>query len=116
MWGEDPRYFRIEGPFKQNFKAKIKNVIVSTFTATGRNGQRKPAYARYIGVSGNNLMQMAWRPESQSSVGDAFVRMGYGFLSRMGANAFEEFMPDVRKMLGRRNSDTETDQNKQPAP
>jgi len=50
LWGEDPRYFRATG---QSVKGRIKNVIVMTFMARQADGTMAPAYARYIGTSGN---------------------------------------------------------------
>ncbi len=105
MWGEDPRYHRIGGPVKQNLRAKINHILLSTVTATNRDGDRMPAYARYIGQTSSNFMQMAWRPESQSSAGDALVRTLYGFLGRMGGNAFNEFMPNIKERFQRSKTD-----------
>jgi hypothetical protein len=35
----------------------------------------KPAYARYIGVSGNNFLSNTWRADSEASLGNASLRM-----------------------------------------
>jgi hypothetical protein len=45
IWGEDPRYFPTNMPIRGNLGAKIKHVIVSTFTSTNRRGETMPAYA-----------------------------------------------------------------------
>ncbi len=96
LWGEDPRYFRATG---QSVKGRIKNVIVMTFVARRADGELAPAYARYIGISGNNFISNSWRADSESGVGDACLRTALGFAGRMGGNAFAEFWPTLTKHL-----------------
>lgn|GEM_PF-2510482 len=95
LWGEDPRYFRTNMPMKGNMKAKVKNVVVSTFTAKNRNGDTVPAYARYIAQPGNNFLANTWRVDSDATVGAALTRTAFGFLGRMTANAVSEFAPNI---------------------
>lgn len=99
LWGEDPRYFRAVG---QPFKGRVKNVIVMTFAARRADGNSAPAYARYIGIAGNNFLSNTWRAESESGIGDACLRTGLGFGGRMSGNAFAEFWPSLTKHLPRK--------------
>lgn len=92
LWGEDPRYFRTSG---QPFRKRIKNVIIMTVAARGRDGDLQPAYARYIATAGNNFLSNAWRVESESTVSSALGRTALGFAGRMASNAFQEFLPDL---------------------
>jgi hypothetical protein len=96
LWGEDPRYFRATS---QSVKGRIKNVIAMTVVARQDDGTMAPAYARYIGTSGNNFLSNTWRADSESGVGDACLRTALGFAGRMGGNAFAEFWPTVTKHL-----------------
>jgi hypothetical protein len=96
LWGEDPRYFRATG---QSFKGRIKNVVVMTFVARQDEGTNALAYARYIGITGNNFLSNTWRADSESGVGDACLRTALGFAGRMGSNAFAEFWPSVTQYL-----------------
>ena len=96
LWGEDPRYFRAIG---RPFPERMKNVVRMTFVARRADGSTGPAYARYIGISGNNFLSNTWRADSESSVGDACLRTALGFAGRMGGNAFAEFWPTVTKHL-----------------
>jgi hypothetical protein len=96
LWREDPRYFRATG---QPVKGRIKNVIVMTFVARRADGELAPAYARYLGISGNNFISNSWRADSESGVGDACLRTALGFAGRMGGNAFAEFWPTLTKHL-----------------
>ena len=96
LWGEDPRYPRAAG---QPFKSRVTNIIKMTFLAPNRNGGLRPAYARYIAISGNNFLSNTWRADSEATNGRAGLRTLFGFLGRMSSNAFAEFWPDVRKRI-----------------
>jgi hypothetical protein len=96
LWGEDPRYFRAAG---QPFKGRLKNVVVMTFAARQPDGDLVLSYARYLGNAGNNFLSNAWRADSESGTGDAWVRVLLGFAGKMGSNAFAEFWPDARKLV-----------------
>jgi hypothetical protein len=100
LWGEDPRYFRALG---QPVKGRIRNVIVMTFAARRADRDLAPAYARYIGISGNNFLSNTWRADSESGVGDACLRTALGFAGRMAGNAFAEFWPPLTRHLFHRN-------------
>jgi hypothetical protein len=83
----------------QSVKGRIRNVIVMTFAARRANGDLAPAYARYVGISGNNFLSNTWRADSESGVGDACLRTALGFAGRMDGNAFAEFWPTLTKHL-----------------
>jgi hypothetical protein len=89
MWGEDPRYFRTTG---LSMKGRLGYVIKMTFMAHNRDGKEMPAYARYIAFPASSFISNEWTPHSQSDTSDALIRVGLGFLSRMGENAWKEFI------------------------
>lgn len=97
IWGEDPRYTRKGGNLREDLKSRIGYVLLSSVTATNAQGERMPAYSRFVAIPSSNFMQNAWRVGSQSSVDDALLRTLYGFLGRLGGNAFNEFWPDLRR-------------------
>jgi hypothetical protein len=96
LWGEDPRYFRVPD---QTLGARVRNVVMQTFKARGRNGTYAPAYARFIAEPGNNFLSNLWRADSEANTHDAILRTGEGFAGRMAANAFAEFWPDAKRKL-----------------
>jgi hypothetical protein len=96
IWGEDPRYERAP---HAPFGGRVWNAIKLTFAARYSDGHIGPAYARLIAVPGNNLLSNTWRAPSETHPGDAAIRSLLGILSRMGANAFVEFWPDVRNRI-----------------
>lgn len=89
VWGEDPRYFRTTG---LSFKGRLGYVIKMTFMAHNRNGKDMPAYARFVAFPASSFISNEWTPHSQSNTSDAVIRVGLGFLSRMGENAWKEFI------------------------
>jgi hypothetical protein len=93
---EDPRYFRVPN---RPFKARLKNVVWLTIAARRGHSTFGPAYARYMAIAGNNFLSNTWRAHSEANTRDALLRTSEGFAGRMAANAFEEFWPDVKKLL-----------------
>jgi hypothetical protein len=99
-WGEDPRYTRdAEGPFK----TRLGHLFKMTFMARNGDGQLHPAYARFIAIPASNFLSNAWRPDN-ATIGCALSRTGFGFLARLGGNAFNEFWPDLSRKLFRKRS------------
>lgn len=94
IWGEDPRYDRLP---EEPFGDRLLNTIKLTFTARYTDGHLGPAYARFIAIAGNNVLSNMWRAEGDRNAEDTGLRMAFGILGRMGANAFVEFWPDVRR-------------------
>src|SRR5438874_8934904 len=88
IWGEDPRYARAGD--RTAFKSRVGHVVKWTFVAPDRDGALRPAYARYIGIAGNNFLSNAWREPSESDTGHALERIAVGFSAHMGGNAFRE--------------------------
>ncbi len=96
VWGEDPRYARAVG---QPIAQRAGHVVKMTFMARNREGRMVPAYARYAAIGGSNFLSNAWRPESDATVRHATIRVGLGFLGRLGLNTYFEFWPDVKDKL-----------------
>jgi hypothetical protein len=65
IWGEDRRYARSQS---ESFGRRVGHVVEMTFVAQNRQGQFRPAYARYIAISGNNFMSNAWRADREATL------------------------------------------------
>lgn len=89
LWGEDPRYFRTTG---LSLKRRALYVIKMTFEARNRDGNYMPAYSRFLAFPASSLISNTWTPASENTASDAMIRVGLGFLSRMGENAWKEFI------------------------
>jgi hypothetical protein len=95
LWGEDPRYHRSEGTFRERFHRTLK----MTFLSENRDGSMMPAYARYIAIVGSNVLSNTWRPPGDRDRVDTVERIGEGFGGRLLENMWEEFWPDVKQRL-----------------
>ena len=98
FWGEDPRYFRASG---EGFPERLGHVFKMAFLAPNKDGHLRPAFARYIAITGSNYLSNTWRVDSDATVNRASIRVGYGFLGRIAANAWDEFWPDVKNRISR---------------
>jgi hypothetical protein len=93
IWGEDPRYVRSDDG---TFKHRVRHVFLLTFVARNREGELRPAYARYIAIPGSNFLSNTWRADSVSHSSDAWKRSAYGVLGKLAGNAWSEFWPDIK--------------------
>ncbi len=98
MWGEEARYVRA-GRGKISDRARY--AIKTAFLAQRRDGSLHPAWSRYIGNTVNNVIENAWLPPSVTTPGQTALRSVLGLLTVIGGNAFEEFWPDVLRLLRR---------------
>lgn len=101
LWGEDPRYYRVS---EKSAGKRVLNAVKMTVITHDRSGQEMPAYARFIAVPASAFASNAWRPESRNSNGDALNRVATSFVTRIAANAFSEFWPDIRRRVFHRRS------------
>jgi len=99
FWGEDPRYI---ASGRKGIWPRARYAIKTAFVAQHRDGTLHPAWARYAGNTLNNVIENAWLPPSQTTPGQTALRSGLGMVTRMGGNAWDEFWPDVRRLLKRK--------------
>src|SRR5580698_2151632 len=97
IWGEDPRYVRAGAGAP--FKSRIGHALKWTVLAPNRDGELRPAYARFIAFSGSSFATNAWREPSDTTVGHSLIRIPLAFRVRMGSNVFDEFWPDTERKL-----------------
>jgi hypothetical protein len=102
IWGEDPRYRR-DGS-RVAFKSRFGHAMAWTVVAPDRNGDLRPAYARFIAISGSSVISNAWREPSDTTAEHTLSRVAFGFLGRMASNTFDEFWPDAKRKLFHRGS------------
>ena len=92
-WGEDPRYLRSG---RAGVWTRTGYAAKTVFVARRRNGRLAPAWARYVGGIGSNLLANTWLPPSSTTASQSVRRIGNGFLGRFVGNLWTEFWPDVR--------------------
>ena len=98
FWGEEPRYMRLG---RGSIGARAKWAIKTAFVTQRRDGRLHPAWGRYVGNTVNNVIENAWLPPSATTVGQTVFRSAAGFATRIGGNAWEEFWPDVQRLMRR---------------
>jgi hypothetical protein len=100
LWAENPRY---ERRGRGSVLTRIGASLKMTVAAQGASADElRPAYARYLGIVGNNFLSNTWRTRSEADAAHAGMRVGLGFAGRAASNAFEEFWPSVQCRLRRR--------------
>ena len=99
IWGEEPRYMRMG---HGSIRARAKWAIKTAFVTQRRDGKLHAAWGRYVGNTVNNVIENSWLPPSSNTVGNTIYRSAAGFASRIGSNAWEEFWPDVVRLLRKR--------------
>jgi len=95
-WGEDPRYHHTVG---LPVGARLRNIADLTFRAYRSDGERHPAYARYVAIFANNFASNSWRAHSEADWQHAMVRSGEGFGARFISDSFNEFFPEIWRRL-----------------
>jgi hypothetical protein len=99
LWGEEPRYIPSA---RKGIWPRARYALKTSVLAQGRDGRLRPAWARYAGNTLNNLIENSWLPPSQTTATQTAVRSGMGILTRMGGNLWDEFWPDVVRLLKKR--------------
>jgi len=99
FWGEEPRYIASS---RKGIWPRARYALKTSVLAQGRDGRLRPAWARYAGNTLNNVIENSWLPPSQTTATQTAVRSGLGILTRMGGNLWEEFWPDVARLLKKR--------------
>ena len=95
-WGEDPRYFPSG---RTGIWARTGYAAKTVFVARRRSGRMAPAWARYAGAIGSNLVANTWLPPGSTTTSQNVRRIGNGFLGRFVGNMWNEFWPDIRGRL-----------------
>jgi len=99
LWGEDPRYIPSA---RKGIWPRARYALKTSVLAQGRDGRLRPAWGRYAGNTLNNIIENAWLPPSQTTAAQTAFRSGMGFVTRMGGNLWDEFWPDVVRLLKKR--------------
>ncbi len=99
IWGEDPRYLRAGE--HADAASRLGHIVKWTFVAPDRNGDLRPAFARFAALAGSSFLANTWIDRDDANTTQALERTGLGILTRMAGNAFSEFWPDVKRKVFR---------------
>jgi hypothetical protein len=101
LWGEDPRYLR--AATGKSIGGRLGHAAKLTFLASDREGNTRPAYARYLAIPGSNALSNTWRPDSEADAKHVLTRTAFGFMGKFIGNSFQEFWPDAKRKLFHHN-------------
>jgi hypothetical protein len=78
----------------------MKTVVL----APRSDGHLAPAWGRFAGMVGSNVVQNAWLPSRFTTMSETAGRVALGLAARLATNMWEEFGPDLRRRLPRGRS------------
>lgn len=96
--GTDPRYRRLG---KGRFGTRLKHAMRASFYHHDSNGRRVPAISRFSGIAGSNIIMNRWMPEGDNTKLDVARRCGQQVGWHIGWTVLREFLPDIKRKLGR---------------
>ena len=99
IWGERADYLRSG---RKGFKPRLKYALKTVFLAYRPNGRLAPAWGRYAGNTVNNVIENTWLPPSATTCGQTTWRCAAGFGTRAIGNVWEEFQPEIMRIVFRR--------------
>jgi hypothetical protein len=99
IWGERPDYIRSG---RAGFRPRLSYALKTVFLAYRPDGHLAPAWGRYAGNTVNNLIENTWLPPSATTWGQTTWRSASGFGTRAIGNVWEEFQPEIMRVVFRR--------------
>jgi hypothetical protein len=98
VWGEDPRS---TPSGRHSFSSRLGYAMMTVVAAHRPDGHLAPAWGRFAGAIGSNLVKNAWLPSRLTTAKGTAGRVAGGLLGRLATNLWEEFGPDLRRRLPR---------------
>jgi len=99
IWGERPDYIRSG---RRGFRPRLGYALKTVFLAYRPDGRLAPAWGRYAGNTVNNLIENTRLPPSATTWGQTTWRSASGFGTRAIGNVWEEFQPEIMRVVFRR--------------
>ena len=96
LWGEDPR----STPSRRDgFGSRLGYAMKTVVLAPRPDGHMAPAWGRFAGVVGSNVVMNAWLPSRLTTPGETAERIAAVMAGRLAKNLLTEFGPDLRRKL-----------------
>jgi len=99
IWGERADYLRSG---RKRFKSRLGYALKTAFLAYRPDGHLEFAWARLAGNTINNVIENTWLPPSATTWQQTTWRSASGFGSRAIGNVWEEFQPEIMRVVFRR--------------
>jgi hypothetical protein len=101
IWGERPDYLRSG---RKGFRPRLNYALKTVFLAYRPDGRLAPAWGRYAGNTVNNFIENTWLPPSATTWQQTTWRCAAGFGTRAIGNVWEEFQPEIMRVVFRRKN------------
>jgi hypothetical protein len=98
LWGEDPRS---TPSGRHSFNSRLGYAMMTVVVAQRPDGHLAPAWGRFAGAIGSNVVKNAWLPSRLTTPKGTAGRVATGLLGRLATNLWQEFGPDLRRRLPR---------------
>jgi hypothetical protein len=98
LWGEDPRPVRSH---RDSFGGRLGFAMKTVVLAPRSDGHLAPAWGRYAGDVGSNVVKNAWLPSRLTTPKETARRIAAGLVGRLAMNMWHEFGPDLRRRFSR---------------
>ena len=98
LWGEDPRS---TPSGRHSIGSRLGYAMKTVVLAPRHDGHLAPAWGRFAGTVGSNVVKNAWLPSRMTTPKGTAGRVATGLLGRLATNVWEEFGPDLRRRLPR---------------
>jgi hypothetical protein len=112
LWGEDPRS---TPSGRHSIGSRLGYAMKTVVLAQRPDGHLAPAWGRFAGAIGSNVVKNAWLPSRMTTPKGTAGRVATGLLGRLATNLWEEFGPDLRRRFPRARAGRPTASRK-PAP
>ncbi|MEP7361938.1 MAG: hypothetical protein ABI972_01675 [Acidobacteriota bacterium] len=96
--GTDPRYRPLG---HGTFGARFKYALGASFYHYDSHGNRVPAISRFAGIAGANILTNHWSAPGDDRKIDVVWRSGQQLGWQVGWTLLREFIPDIRRKLGK---------------
>lgn len=98
IWGEDPRVRRSG---RRGTGRRLGYAMKTAVLAPRADGRLAPAWGRFAGAVGSNMVKNAWLPSRLTTPKETALRIVAALLGRLGTNLWAEFGPDLRRRFAR---------------
>jgi hypothetical protein len=103
---QDPRYRPSEWQGRKEIRKRSWHAIKQVAVAQTDGGARLPAFVRLGSTFGTAFLSNTWQPTRLADTQHAVVRGFVTLSADAGINAFQEFWPDIKTHLFRREPKT----------
>jgi hypothetical protein len=85
----------------KSFWKRTSHAFASTFVDRNVNGDRRPAYSKFVGAASSGAIGIAWYPQRLNRPVDVVSRSASAFGGYLASSIFQEFKDDIFHLVGK---------------